>query len=398
MKKIFTNQLMLVLFFGAIMWGMSFRTPMWMDEYVFYKLALNFPDYAATSDWFFVDRPAMLSPNINWEEKGFDRREMFSIVYDTPIYPHTPLMPIIFSPLVKGLNFLADNEVLPHIEEETGYPADASNNPVAFQAMKAEVITNILRVISIVTVMLTLWLIYKIMEHKTGKSAFWFALPISTGVMMLYGAFLFYWDAFMMLFFVLTLYLMEVKPHSKWKYVTACCLVNTKMFLGIAFLFPLFVKASVDEIQTGWKWPIPGYKMALPILSIIPFYIATVIVTGNPIYLYEHYIAQVPIHDFIYTLNSTKDYLIILFNLGMYWFIPMTLPVVYYIKKYPAYVIFWAMSMFYAWATGLGITHTSTMVYSGALVVPLLVHEWGIVEKAKGLVGKAKLLLNRERA
>jgi hypothetical protein len=36
----------------AIMFGMSSRNPMWMDEYVFYRLSSELPNYASTSNWF----------------------------------------------------------------------------------------------------------------------------------------------------------------------------------------------------------------------------------------------------------------------------------------------------------------------------------------------------------
>lgn len=392
MKKFFSTPLLLVLFFGATMFGMSFRTPMWMDEYVFYRLALAFPEsYSMNADIFFVDRPAMLSPNIDWASRGLDRETMFRMVYDTPVYPHTPLTVIAVSPLVKGLNFLADREVIPHIEEELGYPPGAAKDTVKFQSMRAEFITNILRTISIFFSMATMYLVYKLLEKKVGKNALLFAVPIAGSIMMLYGAYLFYWDVFMMFFFTLTLYFMEVKPESKWKYVTACCLVNTKMFLGIAFLFPLFVKQFiVDYKKSGWIWPIPGWKMALPILSLFPFYIYSLTIVGDPLYFWHHYSAQVPLHDFIYTLNTTFDYVMIFVNLGMPFYLLLTTPIILFIRKYPSYVIFWAMSMFYAWATGLGITHTSTMVYSGALVFPLVAHEYNLIGRVKSFAYRVK--------
>lgn len=391
MKKI-PNHVWLIILFGAVMFGMSWRTPMWMDEYCFYRLSLGLPSYSMNDDIFFKDRPAMLFPNIDWESRGLNREAMFELVYDTPVYPHTPLTVIIVSPLVKGLDYLADQKIIPHIEDEPGYLVGAAKDPLLFASMRAEFITNILRFISIFFSMATLWLIFKILEKKIGKPALFFAVPIATSIMMLYGAYLFYWDVFMMFFFALTLYIMEAHPTSKWEYVTACCLVNTKMFLGIAFLFPLFLKAAFDDYKLkGFTFPLfPGWKMALPILSIIPFYAYSIYILGDPLYFWKHYQAQVPLHDFIYTLNSPFDYFLILLNLGMFWFVPMTAPIILFIKKYPAYVMFWIMSMVYAWATGLGITHTATMVYSGALVFPLVAHEFHLYEKTLKLIKRYK--------
>tara|TARA_Y100000310_G_scaffold164294_2_gene164131 strand:+ start:1206 stop:2396 length:1191 start_codon:yes stop_codon:yes gene_type:complete len=366
----FLYQIAPLLFFVAVMFGMSFYYPMWMDEYVFYRLADSFPDYSMNKSIFFEDRPEILTPTVEWD--SLDRDEMLSLVYDTPIYTHTPLMVMAMSPIVKGLNYLADEGIISHIEDEPGYIGVTEEE---MKQNRAETMTSILRVISIFVVAASMWLIFKMMEHKVGKNAYLFAIPVAGSIMALMGAFLFYWDVFMIFFFVLTLYLMEVKPQSKWKYVTACALVNTKLFIGIMFLFPLAVKALKED---GW-WK--GFKMALPALSILPFYIATVIITGEPLYIFTHYLAQVPLHNFIYTLNSPMDYLVILLNLGMPVFLITTTPILWFWKKYPEYVIFWAMAMFYAWATGLGITHTSTLVYSGALVAPLVAFEFDIVSK-----------------
>lgn len=371
-------QLLPIIFFTTVMFSMSWHYPMWMDEYVFYRLADSFPDYSMNKSIFFEDRPEMLVPTVEW--KGIDKVETFGWVYDTDIYPHTPLMVMLMSPVVKGLNYLADEGIIPHIEDEPGY---IGVSPEEIEQNRAEFATNILRTISILTIAASIWLIFKMFRHKIGTSAYLFAMPIGACLMMLTGAILFYWDVFMMFFFVLTLYLMEVKPNSRWKYITACALVNTKMFIGMMFLVPLVVKALKEG---GWK---PSFKMALPALSILPFYIATVIVTGEPLYVFTHYLAQIPVHNYVYTLNSATDYLRILVTLGMPVFLILTVPILWFWRKYPEYVLFWALSLIYAWGTGLGITHTSTMLYSGALVWPLVGYEFRILERVKGWI-KAK--------
>jgi hypothetical protein len=147
--------------------------------------------------------------------------------------------------------------------------------------------------------------------------------------------------------------------------VAACCLVNTKMFLGIAFLLPIFVKAFMGDRKNSWK-------MLLPVLSILPFYIATVIITKDPMYLITHYYAQIPIHNYVYTLNTLQDYLIIMVQLGMPLWLLMTLPVFRHIKRHLPYVVFYVMTLAYAWGTGLGLTHMTAMVYGGALIFPLV--------------------------
>jgi len=369
-------QLLPIIFFTGIMFSMSWHYPMWMDEYVFYRLASSFPDYSMNKSIFFEDRPSMLEPTIDWGE--IDREEIFGLVYDAPIYTHTPLPVILVSPVVKGLNYLADKDIIPHIEDEPGY---IGTTPEEMAQNRAEFMTNILRGISILIVAASMWFIFKMLRHKIGKSAYLFAMPIAGCMTLFTGGMLFYWDVFMMFFFVLTLYLMETKPNSRWKYITACALVNTKIFLGIMFLAPLVLKALKES---DWK---AGFKMALPALSILPFYIATVVVTGEPLYVFTRYITMMPqTHNFVYSFLSPMDHLIILVNLGLPVFLILTVPIFKYWRKYPEYILFWMLGLVYAWACGLGITHISTMLYTGALIWPLVGYELRILEKIKGWI------------
>ena len=350
---------------AAILLGMSSRSPMWMDEYEFYRLSSEIPNYNSTSNWFFVDRPSTLALTVNW--KGIDRREAFALVYDTPIYSHSPLVPILLSPIVKGLNFLADKGIIPHIEAQPGLVKGQTNH--------AETMTIILRIIPIFFTIWTLYLIYKMMEKKVGKLyAYTMWIPVVVGLFILEGSMLFYWDVFMMFFLVATLYIQEMHPNSKWKYVTACCLVNTKMFLGIAFLLPIFIKAFKDDWRTSWK-------MLLPALSIIPFYIITVLVTHQPLYLWTHYEAQIPIHNFIYTLNDLGSYFNIFMTMGMPLFLAILVLLCLKPIKYAEYIAFLAMGIFYEWGMGLSITYLPAMLCSAALAMPLVVKEFNLIER-----------------
>ena len=375
------------------MLGSSIRTPIVEDEYLFYRLASNFPDYSCTPDWFFEDRPEIFNYNVYWEDaKG---KGLFTLAYDTPIFIHTPLPVLLVSPIVKGLNFLADNNIISHIEDQPGIIGISEEQRETSTASeiealaeenraksRAEDITNILRIIPILLCASSLWLMYKTIEHKVGTNIYLFSISIVAGIMLSMGVYLFYWDVFMIFFFALTLYLMEVKPNSKWKYVTACCLVNTKMFLGIAFLAPLVVKAIKDNWRTSWK-------MMLPVLSIIPFYIATVVVTGDPIYFWTHYVDQIPIHTVIYGEFTLLSYLNTFVGLGLPIILLMTAPIVWCWKKYPEYVLLLVITFVYIWGGGLSTTHTSTMIYVTVLIFPLVAYETKFVERIRNWI-KAK--------
>jgi len=101
--------------FVSVMLVFSKNTPMWMDEYVFYRLSMGLPDYSTSSDWLFVDRPSTINPMDTWEGKTdlpFDRDYSLRWIYDNKVYSHTPLAPILVYPAVKTLDWLADINII----------------------------------------------------------------------------------------------------------------------------------------------------------------------------------------------------------------------------------------------------------------------------------------------
>ena len=354
----------------AIMFGMSSRNPMWMDEYVFYRLSSELPNYASTSNWFYIDRPSTLAIADEW--KGIDVRRMFQLDYDTQIYPHIPLAPILVSPIVKGLNWLADEGVIPHIESQAGLALHKVNH--------AETMTMILRIIPIGLFIWTLYLIFKMMKRKVGKHAYLMWIPILAGITLLQGAMLFYWDDFMMFFLVLTLYLQEMHPNSKWKYVTACCLVNTKMWIGLAFLLPIVIL----EFRRNWK---TCWKMMLPALSIIPWWIITSEVTHQPLYLWTHYWNQMYLHNSIDVINSFSNYFNIFMLQSMPLYVAIFIMLLLKFPKHLEYAVFLLMAMAYEWGNTLSTTYLPSILCSAALAMPLVSYEWNLIERSKKWFG-----------
>jgi len=363
-----------VLLFCFIMVASSWHVPMWMDEYIFYRLSSGLPNYSATSDWLFKDRPSTINPMDTWNDKTdlpLDRNASLHWVYDNKVYGHGPLAPVLCWPIVKTLNTMADKGWIAHIEDQLGYPVVSSNiTDIDMQklnsTMNAETITKILRFIPILLFAISMWLIYKIMYRKVGSSAAVFAIPVTTGIQLLSGVYLFYWDVWMMFFLVLTLYLMERK--SKWAYLTACCMVNTKLFVGLIFLLPLVVK--------NWKMVFTG-------LSLVPFYLAIAYVNGDIWYPLIHYGtgAGMNLHNYVYHLYDLKGYGLLIVSLGIPFFLAMTIPIFWRIKKYPEYVVLLIAANLYAWGSGLGMTHLSSLVYVGALIFPLVFCEFNLYPK-----------------
>jgi len=354
----------------------SFRTPMWTDEYVFYRLSSGLPNYSSTIDWIYNDRPDLLNNSIAPFEEG---RKAYSAIYDNKVFVHNPLAPILVYPVVKTLNLMAENNVIPTIESEPGYPKLAKDltqdeiNAVT-KNMQAETITKILRCISIALFILSMVLAYKILSKKVGDSAVFLTVPLAASLQLLTGANLFYWDVFMLFFFVLSLYCLET-GHRNWAFLFACCVVNTKMFIGMLFLIPLIVKDR---------------RMFFAAFSLIPFYIILAYSSGSIFYPFVHYFSGngMATHNFVYTLYGVGGYLLLFISLGIPLFLAMTVPLFWRIKKYPEYIALWICGMAYAWASGLAITHLSCLLYLGALIFPIVVYEFKLYEKLSGWLDK----------
>ena len=319
--------------------------PMWQDEYVFYRLTSQLPSLAVTKDWFYVDNPKTLVPSSSFP---VDREELFRVIYNTPIYSHSPLANYLVWPFVKTVNILAEKGVIPRIEDTQ-------------DLNKAETMTVILRIVSMVLFASSMIVVFKLMQLKVRNSAYAYSIPVFMSIGLLLGGYYFYWDTFMWFFFVLSLYLSERK--SRWAYVIACFLVNTKAVIGMVLLVPLIIQ---------------NRKMAYTLLSIVPFYIASAVITGNPFYTIAHLIPQTSQYTWIYRYWTP----VMIKNFGLAYYAFLTLPILLFVKKYPVYVATYLISLWYAWGFGIAPDKMVSMLYGGALVFPLIVHE--VYERTKG--------------
>lgn len=374
LHKINLAWLIPTLLFCIIMVNSMWKVPMWMDEYIFYRLTSNLPNYQTSSNWFYQDRPQVMNPMNTWEKQTgipYDRNALLDWIYSTKAYGHNMLEPILCYPLVQTVNFLADHNVIPHVEDEMGYPnipKDITQEDLSKVnlTMNAEAITKILRFVPIILFALSMWLIFLIMYPKVKNNAAVLVVPVAACVQMLGGVYFFYWDVWMMFFFILTYYLMERK--SKWAYVTACCLVNTKIFVGLAFLLPLVFK--------NWRMIFTGFAFA-------PWYLFVAYKNGNLFYPITHYVTGTGMdaHNYVYHLHDLKGWILMFVMLGVPFFILMTFPIFAKIKKYPDLVALLIISVVYAFGSGLTQTDISDLVYVGALIFPVVSYEFGLLDK-----------------
>ncbi len=370
----------------ALMIGNSTKTPMWMDEYYFYRLAGQFPNYSTSANWIFKDRPALLNTSIKWQENPNypNMDDALKLTYTTQVFQHTPLPVILMSPIVKLVDKMADDGVIQHLEAQPGIPEGGMDGKDV-NILNAETITAILRIIPILMFAFAMYLIFKMLYKRIGKSAYYFTIPLITSVRLLTGIYFVYWDIFMMFFFVVAWYFIEMKPNSKWKYLFACCMINTKIFVPLLFLIPLVIKEWKDG---GIK---QAFKMCLTSLSIIPFWFYALYATGDFLYIWKHYTSGMYIHDWIYTLYSFTDVLLLFVSLGIFLLLLMTVPLFKYWKKYIDYLTFFVVAMIYAWGAGMGMTHMANLVFVGAMLLPLVVYEFNIIERLNGFLARRKL-------
>lgn len=334
-----------IVIFCGIMVNDMLPVPMSMDEYVFYRITSQLPATASTTDWLYEDNPKTLYDIETYWPKIIDVEEVLD-EYNAPIYRHTPLVNYLVYPIVRGVNFLADKGVIPHIED-----TDA--------ASPSEPMTVILRTIPLALFATTIWLIFKLLYHKVRRYAYLFPAAMIPGAILLGRLTFFYWDAFMWFFFFLTLFLLETRPNSKWAYVTACCMVNTKAVIGLVLLIPLIIKKR---------------RMILAGLSIIPFYITTIIITHDLLYPVTHILGISSVYNRAYKYFWMP---VMIQSYGLIYYGVMTLPIFIYVRKYLVYVATYIVIIAYAWGIGIAPGKIASMLYAGALVFPLIVHEFG---------------------
>jgi len=321
--------------------------PMWQDEYVFYRITQELPNTSTSDTWFWVDNPKTTYNSEAWDD-SIDRHDVFSRIYNTPIYVHSSIWNYVVWPFVKIGDWLADRGVIKHIEDDQS------------KDQKAETITIGLRIIPVILFIITMWFAFLIMWKKVGYYAYFYFIPTLASCILLYNVPYFYWDMFMWLLVVLTLYFQE--KNSKWAYVTGCLLVNTKLAIGILLLIPFVIK---------------NRKMIFCVLSLIPFYLATIFVTHDMFWLLTHEGGTTGAYSWLYSFWDIS--FIRIFGLPFYAL--ATLPIFYYFKKYPVYCLLLLITIGYGWGFGIAPTKMVGMLISGALVFPLIAYELKLKER-----------------
>lgn len=213
------------------------KQPIWADEYVFLKITDELPKYSSTSEWL-----------NDYKFSIRQESEMSIVAYETEVWGHPPMANIIVYPLVKTVGEFVER-------------------------------IWVYRLFYAVLMLVTVGLIVDVIRRKFGWLVTSFTmLPVVISQYLVMAGIYVYHDGVMCLFLALSIWLIEVKPESKWKYATGTAVVLTKIY-ATAFLLPL----ALLYYKKNWKMILCGF-------GLVPFLTYQWIVTGNPTYIFsEHW-------------------------------------------------------------------------------------------------------------
>ena len=334
--------------------------PLWQDEYVFYRITQELPSTSTSDTWFWIDNPKTTYNSEVWDDKKIDRHDVFARIYNTPIYVHSPIWNYVCYPIVKTMDYLADKGIISHIEENQD------------KKQPAETMTVVFRIIPICLFIVTMWFVFMILWQKVGVYAYYYFIPMLASSAILSCVPYFYWDMFMWLLVVMTIYFQE--RNSKWVYVTGCLLVNTKIAIGLLLLIPFIIKNK---------------KMILCAFSLIPFYLATVFITGDIFWILTHLGGTTGAYSWVYSFWDNS----LIRILGLPFYAICTLPILFYFKKYPVYCVLLLIAIFYGWGFGISTNKMVGMLIFGGLACSLLLYELNLKRLIKWAVSQLIYLL-----
>lgn len=269
--------------FGAVGYSLGYaalNNKEMPDEYMFYRITKGLPDYSTSVDWIFVDRPDLVFSE--------ESRPYYEEMYETSIWVHPPLPHYLSYPFIL-------------VTEDIRY----------------------LRFVSIALTLGILGLVYFIVRRRLGRLLTLIALmPILLfKVVLPVGGTYFYYEAFMVFFLFLTIYLSE--RGSRWKYPSAVAMVLSKTPAAL-YLIPLVVK------EKNWKFCLPG-------LALAPYYLATVFVSGSPIYLLNHWVGMKVMTHGYWTTGVVPNLLGYIIDSSLIPFLMITIPGVVLVVRQKKY-------------------------------------------------------------
>jgi len=152
------------------------------------------------------------------------------------------------------------------------------------------------------------------------------------------------------------------------------------MWIGMVFLLPIIIV----EIRRNWR---TSWKMMLTVFSIIPWWIIATVITHNPIYLWSHYIATTWIWSYFNSLTTFSGYASLFIQQAIPIFIALFILILLKFPKHLEYAAYILIAVAYEWGNTLEVTYLPAMIFSVALVMPLVSYEYNLIERGKKWLG-----------
>lgn len=333
--KVFSIIIVIVFIALSILTVSSMIGDVYGDEYVFIRITENLPNSSTSADWLLIDHPELVNLDVSSEK-------FYHLAYDTKVWVH-PLLP----------NYLM-------------YPLFKVIDP-----MKA----NVARVIPLSLMFISVLLMVDIIRRKFNLTlAGLSVLPFLFSNQLLGGGLWLYYDAFMIMFFILSLWIIYTKPDSKWLYVAITAMLLSKE-MGLFYMLPLLIAYYQ---QTGNIKHTAS--LVLPIMAIIAWVIYTGVISGDILYVWHHWEALKPTPN-IFNMRLTMEYIkFYLINWGLAFYFVITIPGFIFVtiasiktknNAYLPFMLFYVIAICCAAGWGLVPYHLHSVLYAGMMMAVL---------------------------
>lgn len=318
-------------------WNSQAMRNSWMgnDEYFFYRITQNLPNYATTGAWL-VEEGA---PN----PEGVDDAAvyLFDRAYTTPVWIH---------PLIA--NFVA-------------YPITLLFDDAPKQIQW-------LRLFDVVMIIFTAVMFLDIIKsHTNGIVAGISVLPMLVGRYLLANGIMFYHDLFMWFFFALTMWVITKRPNSKWIIPLSVLTVLSKMNAPL-LLIPVLLYLYYQNRDKMMLVKV-GVSSTVAVFGYMAF---QAVVTGDPLYVFHHWSAL----SYAQT-NFGKNVLPYLWDYVWSWGLWMSVPLLVVgifmavkrrIIAFYGFAAFGLITLMYSFGWGFYGYHVFPMMYASMFMIPVI--------------------------
>ena len=308
------------------------KQPIWADEYIFLRITNNLPEYSSDKEWL---------NDYNGYSIDLDNK-LYDFAYTAKVWGHPPAANLLALPIVKIVG-------------------DFNNSIWVY------------RLLYVFLMLITVGLLIDVIRRRFGYAVASFALiPMLLSQHLIMAGIYVYHDAAMCLFLALTIWIIEVKPKSKWKFVAASAMVLTKIY-AVAFILPLallYYNVNKDKADM--------YRMFACALSLGLFLIYQWIVTGQMLYIFtEHWLLSNSWNWETFRVITLPNIWAIVFDWGLYIHFPLVIGgLIAYVKGkqqlHYSYIILYGLILVMALNGGLLGNKTYPIMYGAMfMVIPL---------------------------